>query len=141
MSRYSQSSQNKLVTCHEELVEVCFTVIPNYDHTIICGLRLKEAQNEAFANGYSMKQWPDSEHNSEDPEELSNAVDIAPYHAIAPHIRWEAEREFIYLAGHMMQAAAALGVELIWGGDWDADRDLYDRNLPFDLGHFERSKR
>jgi hypothetical protein len=38
----------------------------------------------------------------------------------------------------MMQAAAALGVKLRWGGNWDMDDDLYDRNKPFDLGHFER---
>lgn len=138
MSRYSQSSQNKLVTCHEELVEVCWAVISNHDHAIVCGLRGKQAQNEAFLNGYSLKEWPDSRHNSKDPDALSNAVDIAPYHATSPHIRWEAEHEFIYLAGHIMQAAAALGVELIWGGDWDRDHDLYDVNRPFDLGHFER---
>jgi hypothetical protein len=72
-----------------------------------------------------------------EPPELSRAVDIAPWFSVKPHIRWDHEREFVYLAGHMMMAAAALGVDLRWGGDWDSDQDLYDSNKPFDLGHFE----
>ena len=94
-------------------------------------------QNEAFRTGHSRAQWPDSKHNAIPPL-LSQAVDLVPWHRSAPHIRWGNEREFVYLAGHMMQAAHDLGVTIRWGGDWDRDEDLYDRNVPFDLGHFER---
>lgn len=137
MSHYGSASLNKLETCHEEIVAVCMAVIPVYDHTIIWGTRGKAAQNEAFNTGFSNKPWPESKHNAMPPG-LSDAVDIAPWFATKPHIRWDHEFEFIYLAGHMRQAAYALGVKLVWGGDWDDDRDLYDKNKPFDLGHFER---
>jgi peptidoglycan L-alanyl-D-glutamate endopeptidase CwlK len=137
MSHYGPASLEKLMTCHEELVSVCSLVIPVFDHAIICGRRGEMAQNEAFSIGMSNARWLESNHNSIPPA-LSEAVDIAPWHATKPHIRWDADLEFAYLAGHMMQAAAALGVKLRCGGDWDKDHDLYDRNRPFDLGHFER---
>ena len=123
MNRYSQASLTKLATCHEEIQAVCSAVISGYDHKILCGRRGHLAQTAAFEGGFSNAEWPESPHNALPPV-LSEAVDIAPWHADRPHIRWEAEREFIFLAGHMMQAAAALGVILIWGGDWDRDRDL-----------------
>ncbi len=137
MNSYSAASLDKLETCHEELIAVCRAVIPVYDHTIIWGLRNEEQQNALYPV-YTTKLWPDSRHNSKDPEGLSNAVDMAPWHSRLPHIRWENEREFVFLAGHVMLAAAAIGVKLRWGGDWDEDKDLYDINKPFDLGHFER---
>jgi len=137
MASYGRRSLEKLSTCHEEIQVVCHEVIKVNDHTIIWGARGEEAQNRAFEGGFSTKRWPESKHNAVPPG-LSDAIDIAPWHTIKPHIRWDATNEFIYLAGHMMQAAAALGVKLRWGGDWDQDRDLYDINKPFDLGHFER---
>jgi len=137
MSKFGSTSLNKLETCHDEIVQVCFEVIPVYDFTVLWGARGEVAQNQAFDLGHSLVRWPNSKHNVEPPN-LSDAIDIAPWHVTAPHIRWDSEREFVYLAGHVMQAAAALGVKLRWGGDWDSDHDLYDRNKPFDLGHFER---
>jgi hypothetical protein len=118
-------------------------VIPHYDYKVICGGRDEAAQNLAHAGGYSTVTWPHSRHNHrilhvDGSEELiSQAVDMAPWFPELPHIRWDHEREFIYLAGYMKMAAAALGVKIRWGGDWDQDKDLYDVNKPFDLGHFE----
>lgn len=137
MSHFGRASLAKLETCHVELVDVCKMVIPHYDFTIIWGRRGEVSQNEAFATGFSTKPWPQSNHNVIRPG-LSEAVDIAPWHSAGLHIRWKNELEFVQLSGYMMMAAAALGVKLRWGGDWDQDHDLYDRNKPFDLGHFER---
>jgi peptidoglycan L-alanyl-D-glutamate endopeptidase CwlK len=137
MTSFGERSLSRLATCHTEIQEVCFEVIPVYDFTIICGRRGEQAQNSAFANGYSNVSWPESRHNAIPPG-LSEAIDIAPWFAKRPHIRWDHEREFIQLSGYILQAAFTLGVELRWGGDWDSDRDLYDINKPFDLGHFER---
>jgi hypothetical protein len=137
MASFGTRSLERLRTCHTEIQEVCFEVIPVYDFTVIWGRRGEEPQNEAFAQGFSTKPWPESKHNALEPL-LSDAIDIAPWHTTRPHIRWGNEREFVYLAGHIMQAAATLGIELIWGGNWDQDQDLYDLNKPFDLGHFER---
>jgi len=137
MASYGKASLAKLETCHKEIQAVCFEVIPVFDHTIIWGARGEAEQTRAFEEGFSTKPWPESKHNAVPPG-LSDAVDIAPWHTTKPHIRWDATNEFIYLAGHMMQTAAMLGIQLRWGGDWDRDHDLYDINKPFDLGHFER---
>jgi hypothetical protein len=137
MSHYGAASLAKLETCHEELVAVCSAVIPFFDNTVIWGARGEVAQTQAFDLGFSLTRWPNSLHNVAPPK-LSDAIDLAPWYASRPHIRWGNEREFVYLAGHMMMAAASLGVGLRWGGDWDRDKDLHDRNKPFDLGHFER---
>ncbi len=137
MPVFGKASLAKLLTCHEEIQQVCFEVIPIFDFTIICGRREEEAQNQAFHDGFSGVRWPASKHNAVPPE-LSDAVDIAPWHTTRLHIRWNQINEFIYLAGHMMQAAAALGIKMRCGVDWDQDHDLADRNLPFDAGHFER---
>jgi len=134
---YGADSKSKLKTCHDSLVSVCLVVLPEFDHKIIWGIRGVYAQNRAYHEGFSTKLWPDSKHNNEDPEGLSSAVDIAPWYSDKPHIRWDQELEFAYLAGHMMQAAADLGIKLRWGGDWNSNDDLHDRNIPFDLGHFE----
>jgi len=141
MSRFGPTSLDRLETCHDEIVQVCFEVIPVYDFTIIWGARGEAEQNRAFDEKYSKVRWPDSKHNVVPPA-LSNAIDIAPWHTSVPHIRWDMEEEFIYLAGHIMQAAASLGIRLRWGGDWadqgSTDKVLSDINRPYDLGHFER---
>jgi hypothetical protein len=137
LSSFGQRSLGRLDTCPQELKEVCFEVVPVYNCTVICGARGEREQTEAYENGYSNAPWPQSKHNAVFPGK-SNAIDIAPWFPDKPHIRWNHEREFVYLAGHIMQAAQTLGIELRWGGDWDQDKDLFDRNLPFDLGHFER---
>jgi peptidoglycan L-alanyl-D-glutamate endopeptidase CwlK len=136
VSHFGRSSLERLATVDGRLVEVCHAVIPHHDFTIIWGSRGELAQNRAYDGGFSLKRWPNSKHNVAPPV-LSPAVDIAPWYADAPHIRWDCPEEFIHLAGYMRQAAGVLGIPIIWGGDWDSDRDLHDRNKPFDLGHFE----
>jgi len=137
MPFFGEDSFAKLKTCHPEIQQVLLDVISIYDFKVLCGVRDEAAQEAAFNSGHSSLHWPESKHNAIPPG-LSDAVDIAPWHAEKPHIRWEAEREFVYLAGHIMQSAASMGYRFRWGGDWDQDRDLYDINKPFDLGHFER---
>ncbi len=43
---------------------------------------------------------------------------------------------FYYFAGFVMGTAAAMGVRLRWGGDWDGDTELDDQKFR-DLVHFE----
>jgi peptidoglycan L-alanyl-D-glutamate endopeptidase CwlK len=136
MPSFGTVSAARLATCDVRLIQILGEVIPHFDFTVICGRRGEEAQNEAYRNGFSRKKWPNSQHNT--PENVGcPAVDIAPWHTEKPHIRWNAEREFILLAGRLQQAANNFGLTLRWGGDWDLDNDLYDRNIPWDLGHFE----
>jgi peptidoglycan L-alanyl-D-glutamate endopeptidase CwlK len=133
MPSFGSRSHEQLHTCRSELVNICENVIQHFDFTVLCGFRNMADQNEAFATGRSKLQYPESRHN----KNPSYAVDVAPWHVGYPHIRWDAEREFFFLAGLMTQAARSIGVTLRWGGNWDMDDDLYDRNVPFDLVHFE----
>jgi len=127
-----------------DLRKICNSVIPYYDFAVIWGFRGEGPQTEAYLNGFSNAPWPTSKHNhrilhqGQPDEPMSNAIDIAPWFPDKPHIRWDNENEFIYLAGYMMMAAESMGIRIKWGGDWDGDRDLHDINKPFDLGHFER---
>lgn len=137
MPSFGTASKARLATCKPNLVEICYEVIQHYDFIVLCGVRLKEAQNEAFRSGHSKLRWPDSRHNVLEEGQRSEAIDIAPYHMISPHIRWNNTREFVFLAGMMRQAAFHLGIPIRWGGNWDRDMNLYDLNRPFDLVHFE----
>lgn len=139
MPSFGPASLERLNTCHGALVSVCVRVIVVIDFTVIWGRRGQAAQDEAFRSGNSRAPWPESKHNTIYPV-LSDAVDIAPWHPSRPHIRWENKLEFARLAGHMMQVAGELKLNIRWGADWDMDDDLYDKNLPFDLGHFEIMK-
>ncbi len=136
MPSFGARSKSMLETCDARLDELCHRVIQMTDFAVICGARGKAEQDEAFRTGRSRLQWPRSKHNAQPPE-LSRAVDIAPWHGTPPHIRWSNEREFVFLSGCMITAAHVMGIGLRWGGNWDEDADLYDRNVPFDLVHYE----
>jgi len=101
------------------------------DFTVLEGRRSKERQNELYEEGKSKLQWPDSNHNVEDPEELAKAFDLAPY-----PINWKHKGEFILLGGIVLAVAHEMGVSIRWGGDWDGDKDLNDQSFD-DLVHFE----
>jgi len=61
----------------------------------------------------------------------SRAFDLAPY-----PIDWQDRARFYVLAGVVLGAAADLGIDLRWGGDWDGDGTFQDQNF-HDLPHFE----
>ncbi len=131
MPKFSRKSQEILFTCHEDLQVIMNDVVGITDIKIISGKRGEEEQNWLFRNGFSKKMFPNSKHNSEVNDALSEAVDIAPY-----PVNWLDEEKFYYVAGHVMGVAGMLGIKLRWGGDWDMDDDLHDQSF-MDLGHFE----
>lgn len=144
MPKFSEQSQRRLETCHPEIQDVMNDAIRYFDFKVICGWRGEVAQNAAFEDGVSTKQWPDSKHNRSIHGSdgavipMSDAVDVAPYYREPPHVRWGDVERFYYLAGFVVRSAIALGVELRWGGDWDRDTEVADQTF-FDLGHFERA--
>jgi len=131
MPKFSRRSKEILLTCDEDLQVVMNDVIRITDIKIISGLRGEVEQNYLFRTGLSKKMFPNSKHNSEVEDALSEAVDIAPY-----PINWHDDERFYYTAGIVMGVAGMLGIELRWGGDWDMDDDLHDQTF-MDLGHFE----
>lgn len=124
---FSDTSRQKLATCHEDLVSVCEWAIECYDFAVIEGHRGKEKQNRMVEEGKSHLAWPESEHNSEP----SRAVDIAPW-----PIAWSQRDRFYALAGVMHAASRSLGIALRWGGAWNRNRKLPEQQFD-DLGHYE----
>lgn len=145
MPSFSKKSLSKVRTCHIDIQKVCFEAIKIYDFKVLCGWRSKSEQDEAYGAGASKLQWPNSKHNATKVIHgvalISNsyAIDIAPYFLKKPHIRWNDEFAFIYLAGHMMAIASMLGVKLRYGGCWKQDKDITFNKEHYlhDLVHFE----
>jgi len=140
MPSFGRASRERLDDVDPRLVQICEEVIKVRDFTIVSGFRGKDEQNAIFESGASKKQWPNSKHNKNAAGGLSPpgcAVDVAPWFAEEPHIRWDDANEFVFVAGRVMQTADELGVALRWGGNWDSDDDVIDDQTFQDLGHFE----
>lgn len=127
MPQFGVISRARLKTCDFRLIEISEAVVVHFDCTVLCGHRSQAEQDAAFNDGRSKLRWPNSPHNV-DP---SRAIDIAPW-----PIDWNDIGRFRYFAGWMMATAAAKGIRLRWGGDWDRDTDLKDQTFN-DLVHFE----
>lgn len=134
---FGNASRQKLHTCCPELVQVAERVMSYQimDFTIVWGHRGKAAQDKAFAEGASKKQWPDSLHNVYP----SDALDFAPWITLPNGrggIDWSDNYSFVMLAGLFLAAGAELEIELRYGGDWDRDGSTKDQTF-MDLGHIE----
>jgi peptidoglycan L-alanyl-D-glutamate endopeptidase CwlK len=139
-------SQSKLNTCHpvlQEIVRSAIMVTP-MDFTVLFGYRGEDLQNDLYDEGRSKLRYPQSKHNRTDAdgEPQSWAVDLAPWFASSPHVRWGRPDEFRWLAGFIMglgdRIARREGFTLRWGGDWDRDGDQGKDDNPFmDLPHIE----
>jgi len=123
MPIFSKSSKEKLATCDPELQILFNYVIKYFDCTIVCGERGEEAQNRAFADGFSKVQYPNSKHNSSP----SEAVDVVPYPSL-----YSDEKKIIEFGGFvkgiavMLKAYGAMTKKITWGGDWEwKDRPHY----------------
>ncbi len=112
--KLSQRSKDKLVGVHPKLVAVVERAIEitDRDFMVLEGLRTPERQKEMVASGKS--KTLNSRHLT------GRAVDLAVLRNGKVTWVWE---EYEYLAGIMKQAAAELGVKIIWGGDWEKFRD------------------
>jgi len=136
MPKYSQSSQKRLSTCHRDLQTVFNEVIKYYDVTIACGHRGEAAQQEAYDDGFSTVQFPNSKHNSIP----SMATDAIPY----PQ-KWSDMDALQVLGGFVMGVASQLYEQgkithlIRWGHDWDGDHDYHDQTF-IDAPHFELFK-
>jgi peptidoglycan L-alanyl-D-glutamate endopeptidase CwlK len=133
MPVYGNASKRRLATIHPVLQEWCNALILVFDHTIVCGQRGEEEQEEAFRNGKSKLHYPDSYHNT---EPFSCAVDIAPWDAERGVIAWDRPERFIYLAGMGVELARQMNISIVWGGDWDMDTYLKEHSFK-DYPHFQ----
>lgn len=127
MPSFSAASRSRLATCDSRLYDLFMDVVEHFDCTILCGHRGEADQAEALRTGHSTVEWPDSRHNAMP----SLAADVAPY-----PIDWRDRERFHFFAGVVMGLAAARGLRLRWGGDWDRDTQVKDNGFD-DLVHFE----
>lgn len=127
MNRWSNTSRRRLEQCDERLQQIAERVLAIHDCSVLTGHRTKDKQDQAYREGYSSVQWPNSKHN----KQPSLAIDLAPF-----PIDWDDTKRFYYFAGIVMGVAVEMGITLRWGGDWDRDNDLNDSNF-LDLVHFE----
>jgi hypothetical protein len=143
---YGSGSQAKLDTAHPEQQAVfdLYRQWQLFEITIVHGWRGEAVQNQAFAEGNSGKQWPDSKHNILDAqgEPLSDAVDFAPW-CFVPKlggmgIPWDDTHAFAIIGGILLAASRELKYNMRYGGDWDMDGLTTDQRL-MDWGHIERA--
>lgn len=134
---FGTRSSQRLATCHPDLERVArkaISITP-VDFTIVCGLRARNEQNEAYKNGFSKKRWPNSKHNGHSPDyDESTALDFAPW--IHSTINWNDEGSFYVVAGVLLAAAVMEEVHVRGGWDWDRDGLTEDQSF-MDIGHIE----
>lgn len=124
MPRFSKKSEAQLATLHPDLQRVLREAIKYIDFTVVEGHRGKEAQDAAYAKGYSKVRYPHGKHNSNP----SRAVDVTPWPVDWSSTQGQIER-LCYLAGHIRGIAFTMGIRLRWGGDWDQDDDMRDERF------------
>jgi peptidoglycan L-alanyl-D-glutamate endopeptidase CwlK len=131
MAKWSKTSMDRLATCHPQLQILFNKVIDHYDCTVIEGFRTGDKQDELYRTGMSKLRYPESKHN----HQPSLAVDVAPYFAESPHIRWDDRESFIHFAGFVKGVASQMGINIRCGIDWNSDNQFKERF--FDGPHFE----
>jgi peptidoglycan L-alanyl-D-glutamate endopeptidase CwlK len=138
MRAWSQSSANKLDTCHPDLQKLANAVLVFHDCTVITGHRDQQTQERMVTEGKSKVHWPNGKHNSHP----SHAIDLAP--AVAGLSPWDFEYS-LYFAGLVLGTAEILlstgrmSYAVRWGGNWSATRDQRSfKDVSFYDGlHFE----
>jgi peptidoglycan L-alanyl-D-glutamate endopeptidase CwlK len=136
MFHFGSRSALCLGTCDNRLVHIFHAAIDTglIDISILEGRRGKVLQDEYFAAGRSKVQWPDSKHNVIDPDDLSKAVDAAPF--VSGKVSFD-KGHCIFMAGVVLACAARMGIRVRWGGNWDMDGEpITDQDFN-DLVHFE----
>lgn len=129
MAKFGRTSSRRLDTCAPRLQVIFREIVRDFDCSVLCGHRTKEEQDalQGFDPPKTKVSWPNSKHNSYP----SKAIDVAPY-----PIDWEDRERFTMFAGWVLGYAAAKGIKLRWGGDWDGDTEVDDNEFD-DLPHFE----
>jgi peptidoglycan L-alanyl-D-glutamate endopeptidase CwlK len=127
---FGRTSANRLRTCDPVLRLLFEQIVEERDCSILEGHRGEAAQTRAFESvpQRSQVRWPNGKHN----QYPSQAVDVAPY----PIPEWEDTEAFLIFGAFVVGFAAARGIGIRWGGDWDGDGSTRDQAFD-DLVHFE----
>ena len=129
MPRFSDFSKANIETLDQRLQDICAYSIAFVDLRVLEGHRGRDRQIQLFMEGKSKVTWPDSRHNSVP----SLAMDL-----IVCPIDWKDRERATLFAGFILGVGASMGVQLVWGGDWNRDWQVKDNNFD-DLWHFQIS--
>ena len=112
--RFSQRSIERLHGAHPELVLVASRALgySSVDFGVTDGLRSVDRQRELVADGKS--QTMNSRHLTGD------AIDVVAY--VGGKESWEM-KHYQAIAQAFKKAAAELGINIEWGGDWKTFKD------------------
>lgn len=127
VTELSRASTEKLAGCDMRLRYLVEEVNRSMPCLVMVGHRGKEEQEAAFAAGKSKLHWPESKHNATP----SRAVDLAPL----PFDPKDSKR-LLYFIGFLHGKAAALGIEVRLGVDFNGNGDVTDDHF-FDGYHVE----
>lgn len=127
MYKFGSRSKINLNTCDSRLITVFNEVIKHVDCSILEGRRDEKRQSELFEQGKSKIKYPNGKHNSSP----SMAVDAVPF-----PIDWSDIERMRAFAFFVKGIAAAKGIKLRLGADWDGDFTCKDQSF-HDLPHFE----
>lgn len=130
--KFGAKSTRELATCHPDIQRVFNEVIKHVDCSILEGHRPEGRQNMLFDQGKSKLRWPNGKHNSKP----SRAVDAMPYFHDIKNISWERLEELRAFAYFVLGVAAAMGIKMRWGGDWNSNLKSSDERF-YDGPHFE----
>lgn len=144
MPKFGVRSLANFEKVHPILVSLFNEIIQHWDCSVTDGIRTDEEQEANIARGVS--QTKNSKHLAQ-PDGLAHAVDVVPY-----PIDWNAvtkgldalkradpglqTAEFYGFIGFVQGFAAARGIEIRVGADWDGDREFSEHTF-IDLPHFE----
>ncbi len=135
-----QRSLSRLDGVHPDMVRVvkraAALATAEEDFTVLEGVRTPERQRELYAQGRTkpgkIVTWTlKSNHFRNARTGFGHAVDLAPF-----PIDWNDHGRFDRLAKLIFRAAAAEGVAIRWGADWDRDGKPRERGET-DSPHFE----
>ena len=112
MPSFSQSSKDKLDTCHPDLIRLFNEVIKEYDCSILEGHRDMERQKQLFRD--KKTKTLASKHLYEP----SRATDVMAY-----PIRWDDIQGQHEFATKVYMIAMVLGIRVKWGGNF---KTFYD---------------
>lgn len=156
-----KTSRERMAHLHPDLIRVleraARTATPDLDFKVLEGLRSTEQCYINYGKGRTVAQlqakgvpvkyakptlakvtWLNDPLNSKHCKQAdgySHAFDVAPY-----PIDWNDLARFDKMAKHVMAAAAAEGVSITWGADWDRDGKPRERGET-DSPHFELARR
>ena len=132
MPTYGKTSQQRLITCHDDLQKIFMEVIKYIDISIIEGIRTTETQQKYFNEGHSQIDGVTKKsYHQDNGSGLSRAVDVCPY---VNGLVWDNDKywrnlaKIVFRETQLLISQGEITHYIEWGGNW--------RNF-LDYPHFE----